>query len=66
MIELFDSHAHVDGPEFDGHLVDFAVLTQRNSTYRDAENRSMEEFRQELEPSVTGIPEETGCAHGGR
>ncbi len=58
--------ACVDGPEFDGHLVDFAVLTQRNSTYRDAENRSMEEFRQELEPSVTGIPEETGCAHGGR
>ena len=58
--------ACVDGPEFDGHLVDFAVLTQRNSTYRDAENRSMEEFRQELEPSVTGIPEETGCAQGGR
>ena len=57
--------ACVDGPEFDGHLVDFAVLTQRNSTYRDAENRSMEEFRQELEPSVAAIPEDTGCAHGG-
>ena len=58
--------ACVDGPEFDGHLVDFAVLTQRNSTYRDAENRSMEEFRQELEPSVAGSPADTGCAHGGR
>ena len=57
--------ACVDGPEFDGHLVDFAVLTQRNSTYRDAENRSMEEFRQELRPSVAGIPEEAGCVLGG-
>lgn len=58
--------ACVDGPEFDGHLVDFAVLTQRNSTYREAENRSMEEFRQELEPSLAGIPDHAGCAQGGR
>ena len=58
--------ACVDGPEFDGHLVDFAVLTQRNSTYRDAEKRSMEEFRHELEPVAAGSPEETGCAQGGR
>jgi ferredoxin--NADP+ reductase len=58
--------ACVDGPEFDGHLVDFAVLTQRNSTYREAENRSMEEFRQELEPSLAGIPDDAGCAQGGR
>jgi ferredoxin/flavodoxin---NADP+ reductase len=57
--------ACVDGPEFDGHLVDFAVLTHRNSTYRDAENRSMEEFRRELEPSVAGIREEAGYALGG-
>lgn len=58
--------ACVDGPEFDGHLVDFAVLTQRNSTYREAENRSMEEFRQELVPSLAGIPDDAGCAQGGR
>jgi ferredoxin/flavodoxin---NADP+ reductase len=57
--------ACVDGPEFDGHLVDFAVLTQRNSTYRDAENRSMQEFRQEPEPSVASSPSDAGCAHGG-
>ncbi len=57
--------ACVDGPEFDGHLVDFAVLTQRNSAYRGAENRSMEEFRQELKPSVADIPEDAGCALGG-
>jgi ferredoxin--NADP+ reductase len=58
--------ACVDGPEFDGHLVGFAVLTQRNSTYREAENRSMEEFRHSLEPIVAGIPEDAGCGHGGR
>jgi ferredoxin/flavodoxin---NADP+ reductase len=57
--------ACVDGPEFDGHLVDFAVLTQRNSTYRDAENRSMEQFRHELEPVAAGTPEDAGCVLGG-
>jgi len=58
--------ACVDGPEFDGHLVDFAVLTQRNSTYREEEERSMEEFRQHLKPGDGGSPGDTGCAHGGR
>jgi ferredoxin--NADP+ reductase len=58
--------ACVDGPEFDGHLVDFAVLTQRNSTYREAEHRSMEEFRQELEPRFAGSPADAVCAQGGR
>jgi ferredoxin--NADP+ reductase len=29
--------ACVDGPEFDGHLVDFAELMSRNSTYRTRE-----------------------------
>ena len=57
--------ACVDGPEFDGHLVDFAVLTQRNSTYREAENRSMEQFRQELGPTVAGTRHDTGCCQGG-
>ena len=58
--------ACVDGPEFDGHLVDFAVLTQRNSSYREAEHRSMEKFRQELEPSFAGSPADAVCAQGGR
>jgi hypothetical protein len=35
----------VDGPEFDAHRVDFAVLVQRNSMYRTAEQKSMEEFQ---------------------
>ena len=29
--------ACVDGPEFDGHLVDFASLSDRLTTYRDQE-----------------------------
>ena len=37
--------ACVDGPEFDGHEVNFEVLTQRNSMYRSAEQRSMDEFQ---------------------
>ena len=58
--------ACVDGPEFDGHLVDFAVLTQRNSTYRDAE----EEDRWKNSGSswsrvLTASPDDAGCAHGG-
>jgi ferredoxin/flavodoxin---NADP+ reductase len=36
--------ACVDGPEFDAHRVDFAVLVQRNSMYRTAERESMEKF----------------------
>ncbi|MDH3401974.1 MAG: sulfide/dihydroorotate dehydrogenase-like FAD/NAD-binding protein [Acidobacteriota bacterium] len=36
--------ACVDGPEFDAHEVDFAVLAQRNAMYRDAESRSLSDF----------------------
>ncbi len=36
--------ACVDGPEFDAHQVDFAVLAQRNSMYRAAEARSLKQF----------------------
>jgi ferredoxin/flavodoxin---NADP+ reductase len=37
--------ACVDGPEFEAHQVNFEVLVQRNAMYREAEKRSMEEFR---------------------
>ena len=52
MIDGKSEFACVDGPEFDAHKVDFAVLVQRNSMYRDAEQRSMAEF--------TNAPEECG------
>jgi len=37
--------ACVDGPEFDAHKVNFGVLVQRNSMYRDAEQRSLAEYQ---------------------
>ena len=37
--------ACVDGPEFEAHEVNFEVLVQRNAMYREAERRSLEEFR---------------------
>jgi ferredoxin/flavodoxin---NADP+ reductase len=49
LVEGKSEFACVDGPEFDAHRVDFAVLVQRNSMYRDAEKRSMDEYRQQLE-----------------
>ena len=33
--------ACVDGPEFDGHQVDFTELMNRNATYRDQESEAM-------------------------
>ena len=41
--------ACVDGPEFDAHEVDFNVLVQRNRMYREAEQRSLQEFKQRAE-----------------
>ncbi len=44
LIDGKSEFACVDGPEFDAHKVDFAVLVQRNSMYRDAEQRAMAEL----------------------
>src|SRR5208282_3219397 len=38
--------ACVDGPEFDASLVNFEVLMQRNSMYRDKECRSLKQFEE--------------------
>ena len=35
-------YACVDGPEFDGHAVDYAILADRLATYRESERRAME------------------------
>ena len=45
LIDGKSEFACVDGPEFDGHKVNFEVLVQRNTMYRDAEQQSMEEFQ---------------------
>jgi len=47
--------ACVDGPEFDAHRVDFAVLVQRNSMYRAAEQKSMEEFQRETASQIESV-----------
>ena len=39
----------VDGPEFDGHLVDFAELTARLSAYREQEQAALAHFLQARE-----------------
>jgi ferredoxin--NADP+ reductase len=40
--------ACVDGPEFDAQDVDFNVLMQRNRMYRDAEQRSLAEYKKRI------------------
>ncbi|MGC1403153.1 MAG: sulfide/dihydroorotate dehydrogenase-like FAD/NAD-binding protein, partial [Thermodesulfobacteriota bacterium] len=38
--------ACVDGPEFDGHQVDFDELIQRQRSYLEQEKRSLERFQE--------------------
>lgn len=42
-----DKFVCVDGPEFDGHLVDFDLLSKRQKMYVEEEKRSMEIFKEE-------------------
>ena len=51
--------ACVDGPEFDGHHVNFDVLLQRNAMYREAECHSMAEYRRQLEAHPKEAAEST-------
>ena len=57
LVEGKSEFACVDGPEFDAHRVDFAVLVQRNSMYREAEQRSMQEFQQNPEGELERLRE---------
>jgi len=43
----------VDGPEFDGHQVDFDELTQRLSAYRNQEKQALEEFDHQCRIGLT-------------
>jgi ferredoxin/flavodoxin---NADP+ reductase len=47
--------ACVDGPEFDAHEVDFAVLQQRNSMYREAESESLHAFLADPEKDLARV-----------
>ena len=51
-----------DGPEFDAHDVDFNVLMQRNSMYREQEQKSLAEFECEAEKQVKQVRESIRAA----
>jgi ferredoxin/flavodoxin---NADP+ reductase len=57
LIDGKSEFACVDGPEFEAHRVDFAVLVQRNRMYREAERKSMEEFRNEQASQLANLRE---------
>src|SRR6202158_2033601 len=64
LIDGKSKFACVDGPEVDAHRVDFAVLVQRNSMYRAAEQKSMEEFQRETMKQLETVHagQTGGCA----
>jgi ferredoxin--NADP+ reductase len=47
--------ACVDGPEFDGHLVDFDLLVDRLSMYRDQESKLVEDLPPELKQKIIKV-----------
>lgn len=51
--------ACVDGPEFDAHTVDFAILMQRNRMYRASEAEALAAFEAQPERAVASVRE--GC-----
>jgi len=59
--------ACVDGPEFDASLVNFEVLMQRNSIYRDKECQSLKSFVQNKAKEVAQLRAELAAteAHSG-
>jgi ferredoxin--NADP+ reductase len=61
LIDGKSEFACVDGPEFDAHRVDFAVLVQRKSMYRDAEQRSLAEFQRVASAEATTQELEHAC-----
>jgi Iron-sulfur cluster binding domain of dihydroorotate dehydrogenase B. len=47
--------ACVDGPEFDGHQVDFKLLMDRLTMYREHEAVLLEELPQELRDKIIKV-----------
>lgn len=67
LIDSKSEFACVDGPEFDAHRVNFEVLVQRNSMYREAERKSMAGFQAEVEAKRDSVRQELDqlCALSG-
>lgn len=70
LVEGKSEFACVDGPEFDAHRIDFAILVQRNAMYRDAEKQSMENYKRECEfekrKATASSEAEAACALEGK
>jgi len=62
LIDGKSEFACVDGPEFEAHRVDFDVLVRRNAMYREAERRSMDDYRCELEAKKPAAKTEESAA----
>jgi len=52
LIDGKSEFACVDGPEFEAERVNFEVLIQRNSMYREAERKSMDEFQHDADSQL--------------
>jgi ferredoxin--NADP+ reductase len=50
--------ACVDGPEFDASMVNFEVLMQRNTMYREKECQSLKQFQENKDEQVAELREE--------
>jgi ferredoxin/flavodoxin---NADP+ reductase len=62
LIDGKSEFACVDGPEFDAHRVDFAVLVKRNSMYREQEQKSLKEFECAVEEQLKAVRESIRAA----
>jgi ferredoxin--NADP+ reductase len=58
-------YACVDGPEFDAHEVDFALLSDRLSPYRDFEKAALEKRHCQLGPQIAEVSAAAGAAPAG-
>jgi len=67
LVDNKSQFACVDGPEFDAHQVNFAVLVQRNGAYRTQEQQSLAEYRRALESHLknAGAEGNGACAAKG-
>ena len=63
LIDGKSEFACVDGPEFDAHKVDFAVLVQRNGMYREAEKKSLDDYQLARQAYSPGCEEHCAIAH---
>ena len=54
--------ACVDGPEFDASLVNFEVLMQRNSMYREKECQSLKHFQDHMQEELTQLRAELAAS----